>query len=183
MQAFRTSISEDAPEFTPYLRNPDLLANALKDANAVAQEKAFECSAAFIEFGGRAAAAKSREPMMASIIDKNIFGATRATTKKLATELCLLLVECEDGADGVMEPITTAGIKSKQPKAVAGAVATLKEIVKQFGVKTVNVKPILKILPAIFAHADKGVRAEVRHLAVRYEGVHARLRRSAPEFL
>lgn len=88
---------------------------------------------------------------------------TRAGTKKAATELCLLLVECEESADGVFEACTE-GLKSKQPKAVAGAVAVMKEIVKQFGAKTINVKPVLKVIPAIFAHADKGVRAEATYL-------------------
>ena len=34
-------------------------------------------------------------------------------------------------------------------------------LTRQFGVKIVNPKPILKTIPTIFAHADKGVRAEV----------------------
>ena len=34
-------------------------------------------------------------------------------------------------------------------------------IIRQFGAKTINVKPIVKTIPTIFAHADKGVRTEV----------------------
>ena len=123
------------------------------------QEKGIECCCSFIEYGGRSAAIKSRESFTSALVDKNVFGVTRAGTKKATTDLCLLLVECEESADGVLEACTD-GLKSKQPKAVAGAVATMKEIVKQFGAKTINVKPILKVIPAIFAHADKGVRAE-----------------------
>lgn len=88
-----------------------------------------------------------------------MFGVTRAGTKKAATELCLLLVECEEQSDGVLDACTE-GLKSKQPKAVAGAVATMKEIVRQFGAKSINVKPTLRTIQTIFAHADKAVRAE-----------------------
>lgn len=70
-------------------------------------------------------------------------------------------MECDNSADTVFEACIE-GLKSKQPKAVAGAVLTMKEIVRQFGAKTVNVKPILKTINTIFSHADKGVRAEVR---------------------
>lgn len=49
---------------------------------------------------------------------------------------------------------------AKQPKVVAGSVTVLKEIVRLFGTTTINYKPILQILPKIFAHADKAVRAE-----------------------
>jgi len=36
----------------------------------------------------------------------------------------------------------------------------MKEIYKQFGARTVNPKPALKLLPKLFAHSDKTVRAE-----------------------
>jgi hypothetical protein len=36
----------------------------------------------------------------------------------------------------------------------------MKEIYRQFGARTVNPKPALKILPKLFAHSDKTVRAE-----------------------
>ena len=156
---FRKTISEDDPAFTPYLRDPSILRAAIIDSNAVCQEKGIECCCSFIEYGGKSAAIKSREAFTSALVEKNVFGVTRAGTKKATTELCLLLVECEESADGVLEACTE-GLKSKQPKAVAGAVATMKEIVKQFGAKTINVKPILKVIPAIFGHADKGVRAE-----------------------
>ncbi|POV97777.1 hypothetical protein PSTT_14859 [Puccinia striiformis] len=53
------------------------------------------------------------------------------------------------------------GLKSKQPKVVAGAVAALNALISAFGVRVINIKPILKTLPQMFAHADKGVREEV----------------------
>jgi hypothetical protein len=36
----------------------------------------------------------------------------------------------------------------------------MKEIYRQFGARTVSPKPALKLLPKLFAHSDKNVRAE-----------------------
>jgi cytoskeleton-associated protein 5 len=58
------------------------------------------------------------------------------------------------------------GINAKQPKVVTQTVTVLKELVKQFGAKKVSPKPILKILPKLFGHADKNVRAEVSALTI-----------------
>ena len=33
--------------------------------------------------------------------------------------------------------------------------------IRQYGIKTVNPKPLLKIIPKLFGHTDKNVRAEV----------------------
>ena len=52
-------------------------------------------------------------------------------------------------------------LSAKQPKLVASAVTALKEIVRLYGTKTVQPKPILKSISKIFGHSDKNVRAEV----------------------
>lgn len=127
--AFKTSVAEDAPEFTPYLRDSNALAAAIKDSNAVAQEAGVLCACAFVEFGGKSAASASRDAFTAALVEKNIFGTARAGTKKAAVELCLLLVECDGTADTVIEACIE-GLKSKQPKSVAGAVLAMKEIVR-----------------------------------------------------
>jgi cytoskeleton-associated protein 5 len=36
----------------------------------------------------------------------------------------------------------------------------MKEIYRQFGARTISPKPALKLLPKLFAHSDKNVRAE-----------------------
>lgn len=126
---FKTSVSEDAPEFSPYLRDPSVLVAAVKDANAVAQESGIVCACAFVEYGGKSAASTSKEGLTSAIVEKNILGSARAGTKKAAIELCLLLVECDNSADTVIEACIE-GLKSKQPKAVAGSVSVLKEVVK-----------------------------------------------------
>lgn len=58
------------------------------------------------------------------------------------------------------------GTNAKQPKVVTQTTIVLKELVKQFGIKKVSPKPILKIIPKLFGHADKNVRAEVSALTI-----------------
>lgn len=72
------------------------------------------------------------------------------------------------------------GLSAKQPKTVAGCVAALKEVIRYavtftdhfkfthisthvlslFGIQVTPPTPVLKVLPKIFAHTDKTVRAE-----------------------
>lgn len=129
-QTFKTTIDEDAPEFTPYLADEGAAMHAaILDANAVAQERGLECACALVEYGGKRAAVKVKDTVLTGLLEKGLWGASRAGTKKLATELCLLLVECEGTAATVLQNCLD-GLSSKQPKAVAGAVAVMKEIVR-----------------------------------------------------
>ena len=59
-------------------------------------------------------------------------------------------------------------LSNKQPKIVAATLATLTEIFHNYGCKTVDPKPVLKVLPKPFGHADKNVRAEATNLAVEF---------------
>jgi hypothetical protein len=70
-----------------------------------------------------------------------------------------------DTPDPVLEDLTP-GLSAKLPKLVAATTSVFKEIYKQFGARTVNPKPALKQLPKLFAHSDKGVRAEATAFAV-----------------
>lgn len=52
------------------------------------------------------------------------------------------------------------------PKLVAGVAAALTEIFRVFGANTVSPKPVVKLIPKLFSHADKNVRKEATGLAV-----------------
>lgn len=52
------------------------------------------------------------------------------------------------------------------PKTIAATISALTSIYAAFGARTVDPKPVLKILPTLFAHADKNVRAEATKLAI-----------------
>ncbi|POW03224.1 hypothetical protein PSTT_11290, partial [Puccinia striiformis] len=106
----------------------------------------------------------------------------RKGTREAATE-CLLgwaMSEADgDKGEGIVSPVLE-GLKSKQPKVVAGAVAALNALISAFGVRVINIKPILKTLPQMFAHADKGVREEGRLLVQTiYQFLGAALERGA----
>lgn len=179
---FKLSASEEDACFAPFLADPDLLKKAALDSNAVAQEKAVVALCAFVEFGGKPTA-KTREVVMPAAVEK-CFGSTRAGTKNQALQLALLYTEVCGSAEGIVvrcfgsSPNTVSrthpaltllpppqqdiipSLKAKQPKLVAGCVAALKDLMKNFGPKVVPLQLVLKQLPAIFAHADKTVRSE-----------------------
>ncbi|CAD6889006.1 unnamed protein product [Tilletia caries] len=163
--AFARTPSDTDPAFRPYTRDPTLLKGMASDSNAVAQEKGVEAVRSFVEYGG-AQAGKTREVVLPALVDK-CYGSARAGTKKAAIECTLRYVEMEDvmGSEGAVTDVCN-GLNAKQPKLVATCVTALKEMILNYGPKQVSPKPILKVLPNIFSHADKTVRAEGSTLAV-----------------
>ncbi|PLW12601.1 hypothetical protein PCASD_17156 [Puccinia coronata f. sp. avenae] len=95
--------------------------------------------------------------------EKGLATNTRKGTREAAIE-CILgwaMSEADaDKAEGIVR------LELKQPKVVAGAVSALNALISAFGVRVINIKPILKALPQIFAHADKGVREEGKQLVL-----------------
>ncbi|KAF6765176.1 microtubule associated protein [Ephemerocybe angulata] len=162
IKTFSNTASDTDPAFRPYLNNSDLIKKFASDSNAVAQEKGVECLVALVKFSGESAA-KTREAVVPVLVDKCL-GSTRAGTKTQAVELVLQYVEVENGAAGVVGDILP-GLGAKQPKAVAGTVVALREIVRTFGIQVAPPPIILKALPKIFGHNDKTVRAEGTTLA------------------
>ncbi|KAL0946933.1 hypothetical protein HGRIS_013093 [Hohenbuehelia grisea] len=170
IKTFETTASDSDPAFKPYLNNSDLLKKIVTDSNVIAQEKGVECLVSLVKFAGENAA-KTRETVVPALVDK-CFGSTRAGTKAQAVELVLQYVEVENGGTGVVTDILP-GLAAKQPKAVAGCVAALKEIIRVFGTQVTPPAPILKALPKIFAHSDKTVRSEgtgLTHALYQYIG-------------
>ncbi|WVF67597.1 hypothetical protein IAT40_002355 [Kwoniella sp. CBS 6097] len=150
--------SDTDPFFRPFVNDGPLLKKWCLDANAVAQEKGIEAVLAIVQYSGETSA-KVRPDVVPAIVEKAL-GSARAGTKKKGAELCAMFVEVENGGEGVMEDVM-AGLGAKLPKAVAGAITCLKEMIESFGVPAMgNIKPLLKSLPKIFGHADKTVRAE-----------------------
>ncbi|CAG8440367.1 2083_t:CDS:10, partial [Acaulospora morrowiae] len=148
-------------EFRPY---EGILKNIATDANAVAQETGLATLLAYVENAPNPTKQVSRRYIPVFSHDKTGFGSARAGTKNKAVELVLLYIEV-DTPDPVVEDVL-AGLNAKQPKLVTTTTFALKEIIRCYGAKTVNVKPILKILPKIFGHTDKNVRAEGTQLVI-----------------
>lgn len=162
IKTFQTTASDTDPAFKPYINNIELIKKFATDSNAVAQEKGVECLVALIKNAGETAA-KTRDGVMPALVEKCL-GSTRGGTRSQAIELALQYVEVENGGSGVVGDLLP-GLNAKQPKAVAGCITALKEIVRNFGTQAVPPPPILKALPKIFSHSDKTVRAEGTTLA------------------
>nr|XP_031863914.1 uncharacterized protein CI109_000558 [Kwoniella shandongensis]KAA5530986.1 hypothetical protein CI109_000558 [Kwoniella shandongensis] len=156
--------SDTDPFFRPFVNDGALLKKWCLDANAVAQEKGIEAVLAIVQYSGETSA-RLRSDVVPAIVEKAL-GSARAGTKKKGADLCCMFVEVENSGEGVVTDLL-AGLNAKLPKAVAGAITVLKEIVESFGIQPMgNIKPLLKSLSKIFAHSDKNVRAEGTSLAL-----------------
>ena len=90
--------------------------------------------------------------------------ATRPAAKQKALEAILLYIEL-DKPDPIIEELLPI-LSHKQPKIIAATLSCLREIYHAYGCKTVEPKPVLKLLPKMYGHADKNVRAEAQNLTV-----------------
>lgn len=151
--------------FRPFLNDPGLWKGAVADSNVAAQQDGIAALCAFLKFGGREHCTRTRSHTLTSLVEKGL-SSTRAATKASALEALLLYVEL-DVAAPVIEELLPA-LSHKQPKIVAATVAALTAIYHNYGCKTVDPKPVLKVLPKPFGHADKNVRAEATNLAVEF---------------
>ncbi|KAG0145811.1 hypothetical protein CROQUDRAFT_658187 [Cronartium quercuum f. sp. fusiforme G11] len=158
---FELAEGDDDEVFTDWNRDQDWAKRAVTDSNAVAQEKGINLLSVYIRLAGRPAT-RCRSDCITPLVEKSLATNARKGTRDAGIE-CLLgwaMIEADlDKAEGIVSSVLE-GLGSKQPKVVAGAVAALNALISAFGVRIINIKPILKSLAKIFAHADKGVRAE-----------------------
>jgi len=92
--------------------------------------------------------------------------STRPAAKQKALEAILLYIELDKG-DPVVEELIPL-LSHKLPKIIAATLSCLTAIYHAYGCKTVEPKPILKLLPKLFGHADKNVRAEATNLTIEF---------------
>jgi len=162
---FELTPDEHDPVFRPFNQDPSLWKGAVADSNVAAQSDGIAAYCAFLKFGGRENCVRSRGQVVTPIVEKGLI-STRPATKASSIEALLLLIEI-DVAAPVVDDILPA-ISAKQPKVIAAALAALVTIFHSYGCKVVDPKPVLKILPKAFGHADKNVRAEATNLAVEF---------------
>ncbi|KAK4154785.1 armadillo-type protein [Chaetomidium leptoderma] len=164
-QLFEKTPDEHDPAFRPFTQDPSLWKSAAADSNVAAQQDGLAALCAFLKFGGREGALRARQHAVTPIAEKCL-SSTRAAIKTSALEALLLFIEV-DVPGLVIEEILPV-LSSKQPKVIAAALASLTQIYHNYGCKTADPKPVLKILPKVFGHADKNVRAEATNLAVEF---------------
>ncbi|KAI1145171.1 ARM repeat-containing protein [Nemania diffusa] len=162
---FEVTPDDHDPAFRPFNQDPSLWKGAVADSNVAAQSDGIAAYCAFLKFGGREGCVRSRGHAITSIVEKGLV-STRPATKASSIEALLLLIEL-DVAGPVVEDILPA-ISAKQPKVIAAALAALTTVFHNYGCKVADPKPVLKILPKAFGHADKNVRAEATNLAVEF---------------
>lgn len=97
------------------------------------------------------------------MVEKGLSSA-KAGTKVKSTEALLWLVELDTPAP-VIE-LLVPYLSHKMAKLIAVTLTALATIYAAFGAKTVDPKPVLKVFPKMFGHADKNVRAESTKLAI-----------------
>jgi protein STU2 len=162
---FEITPDEHDPAFRPFNQDPSLWKGAVADSNVAAQSDGVAAFCAFLKFGGKENCTRSRSHVVGPICEKGLI-STRPATKASSIEALLLLAEL-DVPGPVIEDILPA-LSNKQPKVVAAALAALTSIFHNYGCKTADPKPVLKVLPKVFGHADKNVRAEATNLAVEF---------------
>ncbi|TGJ82396.1 hypothetical protein E0Z10_g6369 [Xylaria hypoxylon] len=162
---FEVTPDEHDPAFRPFNQDPGLWKGAVADSNVAAQSDGIAAYCAFLKFGGREGCVRSRGQVITPIVEKGLI-STRPATKASSIEALLLLIEI-DGAAPVIDDILPT-ISAKLPKVIAAALAALTTIFHNYGCKIADPKPVLKILPKAFGHADKNVRAEATNLAVEF---------------
>lgn len=108
---------------------------------------------------------RTRHLTIVPIVEKGL-AATRPAARQKALEAILLYIEL-DKPDPIVDELLPI-LSHKQPKIIAATLSALREIFHAFGCKTVEPKPTLKVLPKVFGHADKNVRAEAQNLTVEF---------------
>ncbi|TKA34043.1 hypothetical protein B0A50_00023 [Salinomyces thailandicus] len=158
---FKTAQPSD-PIVREFILESSLWKAAVSDGNVAAQQEALQAYNAFLDAAGTEGARKTRSHTVGGIVEKGLIG--RPAAKAAATESLLLLIEL-DKADPIVEELLPY-LAHKMPKLVTAALSALTAIYHAYGCKTVEPKPVIKLLPKVFGHADKNVRAEAQNLTV-----------------
>ncbi|XP_054161485.1 protein mini spindles-like [Oppia nitens] len=151
-------VCDDDKEFVKYA---PLMKKFVVDTNAAAQEKGLASVLAFVE--NYSNAGKYVEGVIGGIITKCLI-SPKVKTRELAAEIVLMFVEIEKQELVIEELIK--GLDNKTPKIVAASVSLIRQCLNNYGVKVINIKAIVKIIPRLFDDRDKNIRDEGKQLAV-----------------
>ncbi|XP_034937769.1 protein mini spindles isoform X2 [Chelonus insularis] len=149
---------EKSPEWNKFL---GLIKKFVIDSNAVAQEKGLEATLIFVE--NATCAGKTVGEVMSGLVNKCI-AAPKAKTKDLAVQITLMYIEIEKHE--IVQEELLKGTEAKNPKIVAACINTLTLSLKEFGSKVINMKPLIKKIPAFLEDRDKSVREEGKAMVI-----------------
>ncbi|KAK5113798.1 hypothetical protein LTR62_003182 [Meristemomyces frigidus] len=160
---FKTVQPSD-PIVREFIIESSLWKTAVADSNVAAQQDALSAYNAFLDVAGAEGARKTRSVTIQGVVEKGLTG--RPVAKASAIESLMLLIEV-DKPDPVIEELLPF-LSHKQPKIIAATLSALTGIYHAYGCKAVEPKPVIKLLPKVFGHADKNVRAEAQNLTVEF---------------
>ncbi|XP_058224607.1 protein MOR1-like isoform X2 [Rhododendron vialii] len=143
-------------EFGPFFKN------TVADSNPYVQERALDALIAYLKVVNADSAEGYAKEVCDVIAAKCLTG--RPKTVKKSQMVFMLLIELES-VDVVLDAMEKAIIK-KVAKAVVPAIDIILQALREFGVKIVPPKRILKLLPELFDHRDQNVRASSRGLTL-----------------
>ncbi|XP_040572755.1 cytoskeleton-associated protein 5 [Lepeophtheirus salmonis] len=138
-----------------------LIKKFVMDINAVAQEKGLQAALTYAQ--NCDSAGSNTSEIIEGLVSKCV-GASKAKTKDLAGQICLMFCEIETH-DKVIEELFK-GLSQKSPKTVAGCITIITACLRAFGTKVIKVSPLLKSGIPLLDHRDKGIREECKKLII-----------------
>ncbi|KAH8725122.1 armadillo-type protein [Phaeosphaeriaceae sp. PMI808] len=162
---FSLAVSESDPIVRQFINDASIWKGVVGDSNVAAQQEGFGALCAFLDVAGQAGCTRTRQIAIATIAEKGL-PSTRPATKQKALEALMLYIET-DKPDPVIEELLPI-LSHKQPKVIAATLDALTQIYHAYGCKTIEPKPVLKLLPKMYGHSDKNVRAKAQELTVEF---------------
>ncbi|KAF9700598.1 hypothetical protein EKO04_001525 [Ascochyta lentis] len=162
---FKLAASENEPIVRQFVNDASIWKGVVGDSNVAAQQEGLGALCAFLDISGQQGCTRTRQITIATIAEKGL-PSTRPAAKQAALEALLLYIET-DKPDPVIEELLPI-LSHKQPKVIAATLDALTQIYHAYGCKTIEPKSVLKLLPKVYGHADKNVRAKAQELTVEF---------------
>lgn len=162
---FKIAASENEPIVRQFVNDASIWKGVVGDSNVAAQQEGLAALCAFLDISGQQGCTRTRQITIATIAEKGL-PSTRPAAKQAALEALLLYIET-DKPDPVIEELLPI-LSHKQPKVIAATLDALTQIYHAYGCKTIEPKSVLKLLPKVYGHADKNVRAKAQELTVEF---------------
>ncbi|KAF2001990.1 ARM repeat-containing protein [Amniculicola lignicola CBS 123094] len=162
---FDLAASEHDPVVRQFINDAGIWKGVVGDSNVAAQQEGLGALCSFLQIAGREGATRTRQMTVSTIAEKGL-PSTRAAAKQKSLEALMLYIEM-DKPDPIIEELLPV-LSNKQPKVIAATLDALAQIYHAYGCKTIEPKSVLKVLPKVYGHADKNVRAKAQELTVEF---------------
>ncbi|EPY50006.1 microtubule-associated protein Dis1 [Schizosaccharomyces cryophilus OY26] len=163
LAAFTRASDDNDLCFQPWIQDPSLWKRGLCESNVPTQECAVKVLYAFLDKSRRKGVSSSKNIVIPSLLEKCLPSA-RPSIRDLTHQALLLLASA-----GAIDTVVDGLLSSCQVKHPKQAMASIKELclfIEKYGIPTIPLSPLYKLLPGLFAQSDKNVRQEASKLAV-----------------